>query len=229
MSTDATRYLNVMPAFIMMLAAPVFILFALAILFIVIGPSVFVGLVIMVLYVPLIRKCGLIQKKQQFERMRLGDDRVRVTNEVITGIRVLKFYAWEAKSKDMVNEARRKEAEKLLSFWYWQAASTTLALVCPVLALVATFATYYWSNRSLPPISDTFMALSMFKLIQLPFKAFSEGGEERHSVHLHLLLHLPTLFLLVTSFLDSLLAQSQRLHRQSWPLDGCSRFSHRKS
>ncbi|GMI10781.1 hypothetical protein TrVE_jg12891 [Triparma verrucosa] len=175
MSTDATRYLNVMPAFIMMLAAPVFILFALAILFIVIGPSVFVGLVIMVLYVPLIRKCGLIQKKQQFERMRLGDDRVRVTNEVITGIRVLKFYAWEAKSKDMVNEARRKEAEKLLSFWYWQAASTTLALVCPVLALVATFATYYWSNGSLPPISDTFMALSMFKLIQLPFKAFSEG------------------------------------------------------
>ena len=50
-----------------------------------------------------------------------------------------------------------------------------LALICPTLALVATFATYYLTKDKMPPISDTFLALSMFKLIQLPFKAFSEG------------------------------------------------------
>lgn len=50
-----------------------------------------------------------------------------------------------------------------------------LALICPTLALVATFATYYLTRGEMPPISDTFLALSMFKLIQLPFKAFSEG------------------------------------------------------
>jgi hypothetical protein len=30
-------------------------------------------------------------------------------------------------------------------------------------------------HKELPPLGDTFMALSMFKIIQLPFKAMSEG------------------------------------------------------
>ena len=41
--------------------------------------------------------------------MKLGDERVRITGEVVSGIRVLKFYAWEGPSRDVINEARSKE------------------------------------------------------------------------------------------------------------------------
>ena len=175
MSADATRYLNVMPALIMMLSAPAFITISVSFLFYVLGPSILVGLAIMILYVPVVRKCGLVQKRCQEQKMKLGDERVRITGEVISGIRVLKFYAWEGPSRDMISDARSLETSKLLSFWLWQAISMVLALICPTLVLVATFATYYFAHGKMPPISDTFLALSMFKLIQLPFKAFSEG------------------------------------------------------
>jgi ABC-type multidrug transport system fused ATPase/permease subunit len=202
-SADATRYLNVMPSLIMMLTAPAFIVISVSVLLYVLGPSILVGLAIMVLYIPVVRKCGLIQKRYQEQKMKLADERVRITGEVVSGIRVLKvrietpdddnrdppynllpltaslissqFYAWEGPSRDVIKKARASEASKLLSFWLWQAASMVLALICPTLALVATFATYYLTKDKMPPISDTFLALSMFKLIQLPFKAFSEG------------------------------------------------------
>lgn len=175
MSADATRYLNVMPSLVMMLTAPVFIVTSVSVLLYVLGPSILVGLTIMVLYIPVVRKCGLIQKVYQEQKMKLADERVRITGEVVSGIRVLKFYAWEGPSRDVIKNARASEASKLLSFWLWQASSMVLALICPTLALVATFATYYLTKSRMPSISDTFLALSMFKLIQLPFKAFSEG------------------------------------------------------
>ena len=46
----------------------------------------------------------------RFKAARLTDKRVKVMNEVITGIRVIKMYAWEYAFKDLVDGIRKYEA-----------------------------------------------------------------------------------------------------------------------
>ena len=43
----------------------------------------------------------------RFKAARITDSRIKVMNEVITGIRVIKMYAWEYAFKKMVDEIRK--------------------------------------------------------------------------------------------------------------------------
>ena len=64
-------------------------------LYLMIGPATFVGLGVMVITLPL---QGYLQTKIRAYRDRINhatDRRVKVTNEILQGIRSLKMYGWE--------------------------------------------------------------------------------------------------------------------------------------
>ena len=44
------------------------------------------------------------------------DERVKLTNEVLQGIRVVKLYAWEGPSEERINKLRALEVQQLR--WY---------------------------------------------------------------------------------------------------------------
>ena len=49
----------------------------------------------------------IVTHRNRFKSARLTDQRVKVMNEVITGIRVIKIYAWELAFKRVVANLRR--------------------------------------------------------------------------------------------------------------------------
>ena len=48
--------------------------------------------------------------------MGLKDERLKVMNEVLNGIKVLKLYAWETSFKEKVDAVRNMELKSLLKF-----------------------------------------------------------------------------------------------------------------
>ncbi|XP_061402316.1 probable multidrug resistance-associated protein lethal(2)03659 [Musca vetustissima] len=78
-----------------------------------IGLSALIGVIVMLLFVPI---QGYMGKKTSMLRLRTAlctDERVRLMNEIISGIQVIKMYAWEIPFGKMVDYARRKEMKAI--------------------------------------------------------------------------------------------------------------------
>ncbi|KAM8705385.1 hypothetical protein ACLKA7_009792 [Drosophila subpalustris] len=74
-----------------------------------IGVSAFFGVAVMLLFIPLQAYLG---KKTSVLRLKTAlrtDERVRMMNEIISGIQVIKMYAWEIPFSKMINYVRGKE------------------------------------------------------------------------------------------------------------------------
>jgi ATP-binding cassette subfamily C (CFTR/MRP) protein 2 len=82
------------------------------------GPSVLAGLAVMVLTTPvnaiIMKKLGNIQKSM----MQSKDMRTKIMNEVLNGIRVIKFFAWENSFINKIGDIRDKELQTLKSTLY---------------------------------------------------------------------------------------------------------------
>ena len=59
------------------------------------GGTVFVVIGIMILVIPLFGVVGVFMKKFQLQQMEQKDKRIKLMNEILSGIKVLKLYSWE--------------------------------------------------------------------------------------------------------------------------------------
>uniref|UniRef100_A0A0K8VHX2 Putative multidrug resistance-associated protein lethal(2)03659 n=1 Tax=Bactrocera latifrons TaxID=174628 RepID=A0A0K8VHX2_BACLA len=83
-----------------------------------IGVSSLFGVAFMLLFLPLQAYLG---KRTSVLRLRTAlctDERVRMMNEIISGIQVIKMYAWEKPFGKMVQNARRKEMKSIRNVNY---------------------------------------------------------------------------------------------------------------
>ena len=69
-------------------------------------PSVFAGVAIMVFAIPINGVVAGIGRKYQLEQMKNKDKRVKLMNEILGGVKVLKLYGWEPSFiKQVLNES----------------------------------------------------------------------------------------------------------------------------
>ncbi|XP_017863871.1 PREDICTED: probable multidrug resistance-associated protein lethal(2)03659 [Drosophila arizonae] len=74
-----------------------------------IGVSAFFGVAIMLLFIPLQAYLGKKTSSLRLKTALRTDERVRMMNEIISGIQVIKMYAWEIPFSNMINYVRGKE------------------------------------------------------------------------------------------------------------------------
>lgn len=55
--------------------------------------------------------------------MKLKDERLKMMNEILSGMKVLKLYAWEESMEKIVNDIRLKEVDILKRIAYLNAGS----------------------------------------------------------------------------------------------------------
>jgi len=94
----------------------VVIVVILVLLIIEIGWAAVAGVVVMFTILPV---QGVVAKKiglKRSEMLKSTDERVKTITEILTGIRVVKFYAWEEPFADRVQKTRVKEVASLRSF-----------------------------------------------------------------------------------------------------------------
>ena len=67
------------------------------------------GLIIMILLIPITSISANKIKKLKLKRLNYQDDRIKILNEMLNGIKVIKFYAWELPFKNLIDKIRKVE------------------------------------------------------------------------------------------------------------------------
>jgi uncharacterized membrane protein (GlpM family) len=90
-------------------------------------------------------------------------------SEVLTAIKLIKFYAWESYYVDKISKARESEMNELRQSLLLKIASFGIVFIAPVLTTFACIAAYLFSQREKIPASTAFALLSLFNTLRYPF------------------------------------------------------------
>ncbi|KAM4634684.1 multidrug resistance-associated protein 1 [Polymixia lowei] len=169
MSVDAQRFMDLITYINMIWSAPLQVVLALYFLWQNLGPSVLAGVAVMVLMVPVNAVIAMKTKTYQVAQMKSKDNRIKLMNEVLNGIKVLKLYAWELAFKDKVSAIRESELRVLKKTAYLGAVSTFTWVCAPFLVALSTFAVYVLSDeRNVLDAQKAFVSLALFNILRFP-------------------------------------------------------------
>ncbi|XP_063585006.1 multidrug resistance-associated protein 1-like isoform X1 [Penaeus indicus] len=148
MSVDAQRFMDLTTYVNMLWSAPLQIALALYFLWDLLGPSVLSGLAVMIILIPVNGFMANRTKQLQIKQMKNKDQRVKLMNEILNGIKVLKLYAWEPSFEDQVLSVRSKEIKILKQTAYLTAGTSFIWACTPFLVTFVMFMTYVLSDPS---------------------------------------------------------------------------------
>ncbi|KAL4789715.1 hypothetical protein BDV19DRAFT_20483 [Aspergillus venezuelensis] len=155
-------------------SVPTQIIIAVTLLYRLLGFSSFAGIIIMVLMLPI--NLIIAKKFSQLQKQILKgtDARIHSTNEILQNIRIIKYFAWEERFEDIVNEKRKAELRALRFRYILWSTAATVWYGTPILITFASFFLYtVVEGKRLTP-SIAFPALSMFSLLRIPLDQLAD-------------------------------------------------------
>lgn len=146
---------------------------ACGLLFWYLGHTAFVSLGLLLLMVPLTRQIARSFSKLDEELMKYRDSRVTLMSQVLSGIRVVKYFAWEKSVKKEVGAVRANELLYRKKLARAESLATLSYVAVSTVVLFASLATHIWRGFPLTP-ELAFTAVSIFALLEEPFGHLSE-------------------------------------------------------
>lgn len=172
MSIDAQRLMDLIPYLHQLWSGPLQILLCLVVLFLLLKWALLAGIVLMVALIPFQGWVVKHLKALQIEIMLRKDKRVKVMNELLQGMRVIKFFAWEDSFKGKVEEIRDLELLALRKAAYLQSFVMFMWMSTPLFVSILTFATY--SLFETLDATTAFTALSLFNILRFPLNVLPQ-------------------------------------------------------
>ena len=174
-SADTKQIQNMLYWITMIIVAPAQIAVALALIYEEVGAATFVGLGLMVGLIPVNGFMMYSMFVCRKELMKIQDMRVKLMNELLMGIRVLKAYAWEIPYKGKVSEIREAELVVLWKLAIILAVGFSLLLLSiPVIQPILIFWTYVSTGNQLDA-AKAFTTIALFNLMRFPFAFLPMG------------------------------------------------------
>ncbi|KAH9916981.1 multidrug resistance-associated ABC transporter [Epithele typhae] len=174
MTTDVDRVSEFSWHLFTLVDAPIEIIIGTIFLYDLLGVSCFFGLAVTCLFLPLSHFAGKVVVGAQDNLMKARDERVSLMNEVLGGIRMLKFMAWERSFEARIMKIRQKELKyQKLNFTIevlWQAIFSA----SPILVTLVSF--WHFSvvrGEALTP-SIAFTSISVFNEMKFALNALPE-------------------------------------------------------
>ncbi|KAI6841124.1 bile acid-transporting ATPase [Hortaea werneckii] len=153
---------------------PVQFVLAIVLLYQILGYSSIAGIGTMGLLLPINMWISKQFATVQKQILAATDARIHTTNEVLTNIRIIKYFAWEQRFLGGVEEKRRTELRYLRNRYIIWATAATIWSGAPVLITFLTFLVYtVVEKKDLIP-SIAFTALSLFSLLRIPLDQLAD-------------------------------------------------------
>jgi len=117
---------------------------------------------------------GLLSKKMATyvaRTMKARDRRVKFTNEILQGVRIIKLFAWEKPLLAQLHEKREEELKAVFDNMMLSAVFGFVFTAAPLVVTCATFATYAALGNTLTA-ATAFASLSLFQIIRFPLTVF---------------------------------------------------------
>eukprot|EP01033_Poteriospumella_lacustris_P004219 gene4219-3010_t len=145
-----------------------------------VGAAVFVGLGYSVFVTPVTGVIFAWVFAMRRKKMVKTDGRVKLMNEVLNGIRIIKYYAWENAFVKKIGAVRKEEVHLLKTMGYlFNIPFALLLLGAPQIQTVLIFLTYIGTGNDLDS-ATAFTTLTLFGIMTSPF-IFLPFGLQQYS------------------------------------------------
>ncbi|KAK3096011.1 hypothetical protein FSP39_021917 [Pinctada imbricata] len=145
------------------------------------GPATLAGFAVLLLLVPVQSWMGKLFSKLRRKTAVHTDERVKIMNEIISGIRVIKMYCWEKPFGELVAKVRRLEGKILRKSRYFYGFTSGLGLCGHQLCMMAIFLSAVLIGQTLLTASIYICVAGLHTLEKTYFiyllKAFQQSGE----------------------------------------------------
>eukprot|EP00977_Amphora_coffeiformis_P000393 scaffold108_cov162-Amphora_coffeaeformis.AAC.4 len=176
MSNDTAQLQRFLQFIGFTMTAPLQIVIALYFIYQEVGNATWVGVGFMVFLAPINTVVFSIVSKQRRLVLKYSDMRVKMMNEILAGIRIIKFYAWERPFGKEVGDLRGKELEALTKLAYTSAIGFSLILLsAPLIQPILVFLTYVNIQDAPLKSSTAFTTVALFNIMRFPFAFLPMG------------------------------------------------------
>ncbi|CAD5119335.1 DgyrCDS7955 [Dimorphilus gyrociliatus] len=173
LSIDCSKIYELVPHLNMIWSSPFQISICLYMLWQLVGPSVLAGTAFLVVILPINAVIIKYQKKFQTEQLKFTDSRIKLVNQMLNGIKVLKLYAWEKLFEEKIAEKRSNELDVLKRAAYLNSFGTFVWTCAPIMVSLATFSLFVLINKENKMDAEkAFVSLSLFNIMRLPLVIF---------------------------------------------------------
>uniref|UniRef100_A0A671QW98 ATP-binding cassette sub-family C member 8-like n=1 Tax=Sinocyclocheilus anshuiensis TaxID=1608454 RepID=A0A671QW98_9TELE len=150
-------------------AMPVQIIVGVILLYYLLGISALIGATVITLLAPVQYFVATKLSDAQKSTLEYSSERLKKTNELLRGIKLLKLYAWEHIFCSSVEETRGKELTSLQTFALYTSISIFMNTAIPIAAVLVTFVAHVHlsDDADLSP-AVAFASLSLFHILVTP-------------------------------------------------------------
>ncbi|XP_074520424.1 ATP-binding cassette sub-family C member 4 [Halichoeres trimaculatus] len=143
-----------------------------------IGASCLAGMVVLMFLMPMQTMFGRLFSKFRSKTAVLTDSRIRTMNEVVSGIRIIKMYAWEKPFSALVSEVRRKEISKIMKSSYLRGLNMASFFCASKIIVFVTFTLYVLLGNTISA-SRVFVTVSLYTAVRLTVTLFFPSAIEK--------------------------------------------------
>ncbi|KAF2854807.1 hypothetical protein T440DRAFT_496167 [Plenodomus tracheiphilus IPT5] len=167
MSTDTYRVDQASGFFHMIWTAPVGILITTALLLVNLKYSALPGLGLILIAMPLLGRAVKTLFRRRVAINKITDQRVSLTQEILQGVRFVKYFGWETSFLERIQNIRKKEIHGIQILLTIRNAVLSVGMSMPVFASMISFITYSQANSTLDP-APIFSSLALFNSMRIP-------------------------------------------------------------
>ncbi|XP_062818074.1 ATP-binding cassette sub-family C member 12 isoform X2 [Anolis carolinensis] len=169
---------------------------------IILGPTALIGTLVYIVCIPIQMSMAKLTSVFRRAAILVTDKRVRIMNEILTCIKLIKMYAWEKSFAKAVRGIRRAETKLLEKAGYVQSVNSALTPIVSTLSIVMTFFIHTLLNLELTA-SVAFSVIAMFNVMKfviaiLPFsvKAAAEAAVSLKRLKKILVIQIPPAYVI---------------------------------
>ncbi len=107
--------------------------------------------------------------KYRKQSLTFTDARTKALNEFFSGIKIIKYYAWESVVYDKIQNIRKKEVALLLKQLILRGMTDVIATFVPIAISITVFSIYVAMGNEFNA-SKAYTVLSLFNLLQMPLR-----------------------------------------------------------
>ncbi|GMR31872.1 hypothetical protein PMAYCL1PPCAC_02067 [Pristionchus mayeri] len=175
MAIDVERFKMLVPQLQMYWSSPFQLSLTLFMLYQKLGWSAFMGVLVMLSLIPLNIVVSKVIKGWQIKMMNLKDERIKMCNEVLSGIKVIKLYGWEPAMEKTIDDIRNGEMDMIRKSGILRSGLDVLNVTAPFLVALVTFAAYTLSDpKNVLDPQVAFVSITLFNQLRGPLMMAAE-------------------------------------------------------
>uniref|UniRef100_A0A8C8B2U8 ATP binding cassette subfamily C member 4 n=1 Tax=Otus sunia TaxID=257818 RepID=A0A8C8B2U8_9STRI len=180
LSNDVNKFDQVTIFLHFLWAGPIQAVAVTVLLWMEIGASCLAGMAVLIILLPVQTCIGRLFSSLRSKTAALTDVRIRTMNEVISGMKIIKMYAWEKSFAELVNGLRRKEIAMVMKSSYLRGLNLASFFVASKITVFMTFMAYVLLGKVISA-SRVFVAVSLYGAVRLTVTLFFPAAVERVS------------------------------------------------